>query len=580
MKTRQAISVLKPLIFNGLLFFVPFLLWSFSPPKTPDSTINNVLTLSSFPHFQDENELFEKKLKALFLNNLEENLVLSSIHHSRFATHYRYFQTFKGKIIIQSGITVHQFHDNSVIIQSYLFPTTNYILRDGNLPLLFPINGDLIPCEKIIRSLETDKKYVLNNAEGNTLYEFDYYRYFQVDTPVRGNVFMVNPVNSADTVYGGRYVDNNDANNEALQAELLEKVVPGRFRNDTFFLETDFIQFKEVTPPFIDTTHYSLSDSFFYNRSENGFESFNAYYHVHTLQNYVKSLHYDSLIALIAIDAHAMFGTDNSRFDPEDFTLEFGTGGVDDAEDGEVIAHEFAHSLSSKGSPSLFGDGIERISMEEGNCDYFAKSYSRSITTDVNAHKVFSWDGHNPFYPKAPVVNRGGIYPSALVFQANEDRSFWSSALMCAWDKMDREKMDELVLEHFYFQFSQATMPDMAEAILLIDSAIFSKQHHKFLVPCFHERKLTNRSVSVKSFGKIQENIFLNSYSFAEGTGNLTIKKEGNLEISIFSMDGKLMYATEGINLLNISPKLLNSGVYVIFVRNNQEIYTSKIIRF
>jgi len=554
---------------------------AFKPPSEPDRINYQSKTFDSWPDFYSNQTAFEQRLFLELQLQKDETIVLKSIHSSPFATHYRYVQTLHGKEIVQAGVTVHQYKNGSIMLQKYLYNTDEFQYNYTQLPYLLAQNGVLIGVDQITISKEEDKKHQLINEENKVLYEYDYYRYFQADTPVRGNVYMLNPVNSADTVYGGNFVDNNDSNNLALQAELTEKVLMGTFRNDTFFLENPFIKFEEISPPVVDSSHYSLTDSFLYNRSQIGFESFNAYYHVHTIQQYVFNLGFDSLVQPLIIDAYAMFGADNSRFDPNNFSLEFGTGGVDDAEDGEVITHEFTHSLSSMGSPSLMGDGIERISMEEGNCDYFAKSYSRSITPTANIHKVFSWDGHNPFFPNAPVTNLKGSYPSSLTLNINQDRSFWSSALICFWEKIGRGVSDTLILEHFFYQFSQATMPEMAENIIQLDSIIFNKAHFHHIIPCFKERNLTNRTVSTPrvaeniSFGKI-----LNSYDFAQGLSDLVIVVEGDFDLELISMDGKSILNKNAQNETQINPIDIPSGIYVILIRKGQQFTTHKIIKF
>ena len=55
--------------------------------------------------------------------------------------------------------------------------------------------------------------------------------------------------------------------------------------------------------------------------------------------------------------------------------LLFGEGGVDDAEDADVIIHEYAHAISYAASPET-NSGTERRGLDEGLGDYFAAIYS------------------------------------------------------------------------------------------------------------------------------------------------------------------------------------------------------------
>ena len=66
--------------------------------------------------------------------------------------------------------------------------------------------------------------------------------------------------------------------------------------------------------------------------------------------------------------------TVNSWYDPTSRSLSFGTGGVDDAEDGETILHELGHALQDAICPD-FGQSNEAAAMGEGFGDYFAASF-------------------------------------------------------------------------------------------------------------------------------------------------------------------------------------------------------------
>ena len=53
----------------------------------------------------------------------------------------------------------------------------------------------------------------------------------------------------------------------------------------------------------------------------------------------------------------------------------FGTGDIDEAEDGETILHEFGHALQDAIWPD-FGQSQEAAAMGEGFGDYFAASFT------------------------------------------------------------------------------------------------------------------------------------------------------------------------------------------------------------
>jgi len=64
------------------------------------------------------------------------------------------------------------------------------------------------------------------------------------------------------------------------------------------------------------------------------------------------------------------WGVDNSySWDKKDL-LRFGKGGVDDAEDAEVILHEYGHAMmDSQMIPFGFGTSVEALSIGEGFAD-------------------------------------------------------------------------------------------------------------------------------------------------------------------------------------------------------------------
>ncbi len=77
--------------------------------------------------------------------------------------------------------------------------------------------------------------------------------------------------------------------------------------------------------------------------------------------------------------------------------LHFGEGGVDDAEDADVVIHELGHGIHDW----VTGGGLsQKQGLSEGVGDYYAVSYSRAYAgqwepSDPQYHWVFSWDGHN-----------------------------------------------------------------------------------------------------------------------------------------------------------------------------------------
>src|SRR5262249_21160177 len=91
---------------------------------------------------------------------------------------------------------------------------------------------------------------------------------------------------------------------------------------------------------------YSRTNSFQYNRSQDEFEQVMAYYWITTAQRHLQELGFGTTLRPVNMRAQAVrinqYGVDNSfESDHPKNELRFGKGGVDDAEDADVILHEY-----------------------------------------------------------------------------------------------------------------------------------------------------------------------------------------------------------------------------------------------
>ena len=170
------------------------------------------------------------------------------------------------------------------------------------------------------------------------------------------------------------------------------------FDGGMYKLENQFVVISEFSAPNVPPVASSSPD-FDFTRAQTGFEDVNTLYHITEFSKYVQSVGFDSLVREpVYADAHALNGNDQSMFSPgfNGLQLFFGEGGVNDAEDADVIVHEFGHSLSFSASPGS-NSGDERQLVDEGIGDYVATSYSRAIDTFRWAD-MFTWDGHNEYW--------------------------------------------------------------------------------------------------------------------------------------------------------------------------------------
>ena len=128
-------------------------------------------------------------------------------------------------------------------------------------------------------------------------------------------------------------------------------------------------------------------------RAADEFEAVMSYYHIDRTRAYVDSLALTKPLRAQpqVVEANSL-PDDNSFFSPGTRKITFGTGGVDDAEDADVIVHEYGHSLQDQAA-HFFGEKLEGASMGEGFGDYMAAVMSFQTTGGSPFDPcMFEWD--------------------------------------------------------------------------------------------------------------------------------------------------------------------------------------------
>ncbi len=316
----------------------------------------------------------------------------------------------------------------------------------------------------------------------------------------KGNVFIPDPLTSADSVYGSvGFVDNNDSDSPQLTAQLKLVTLKQISSNGSVYsLTGPFVNITDWDPPNIPPVTATNSDSFQFTRSQTGFEDVNVYFNVDSSQRRVQELGFTNVRnESVEADPHGVDGQDNSYYDPNLNALTFGQGGVDDAEDADVIWHEYHHCLQFGIIPG-FGDttgGNEEAMIAEGGADYWAGSYSRYINPTFSRNFVFTWDAG--FNGNVGVIWAGRPLNNPANYPANGVRGqevhiageLWSSVLMLIWDDLGREVTDKLVLEGYFYIGTFATMRDLAEGILQADQDLYGGIHLQQIAARFMQRK-------------------------------------------------------------------------------------------
>lgn len=213
----------------------------------------------------------------------------------------------------------------------------------------------------------------------------------------QGRVFDVNPVAQLNAP---SLQDGNDAAGAVPEAaystvELPELAPSGMLSGPNVRIVDDELP---------STAHADAAASLMFDRSQPQFEEVNAYFQIDRAQRYLQSLGYVGSRGVVAyplpVDAHAANGTDNSYYLPSSISgrgeLYFGDGGTDDAEDPDIMLHEFGHAIQDWIAPGAFGgesSGQPRA-LGEGFGDYwsFSSTYEKTIASGRDAFCIADWD--------------------------------------------------------------------------------------------------------------------------------------------------------------------------------------------
>ncbi len=321
-----------------------------------------------------------------------------------------------------------------------------------------------------------------------------------------GLVFDPDPLSSAGVTYAPPYVDADDADIPELNAErrsvILRDISQGS--DGLYRLEGPFVVIDDGTRgnPYAPPAE-SSPDAFQYTRGDAFFEAVNAYYHVDKSQRYVQSLDVGFAIKNepVLVNPHG-FDTDDSQYQAGGNIILLGTGGIDDAEDADVIWHEYAHALLDFSAPGIINTG-DGSALHEGWGDYWAASYSRFLSEEdptVSPHDwshVFNWDGNTNCWKGRP-LDHPGHYPDQVAYPTSGCASFggsiyeagmlWATTLMDIYPHIGRSVLDRLNLASHAYIGSGVTFPDAAHAIIQADEDLYSGAHANVLIDQFASR--------------------------------------------------------------------------------------------
>jgi zinc metalloprotease ZmpB len=548
------------------------------------------------------------------LQNLQTEGIGLLLAHSRVsprALHFQFDQTFHGRRVFRGTVRVNMRPDGRVLSifdhtiaipegTETQFPphdafhaglTVHYDhalngrLERYELEETFFWDGETVRPAIRLEVLErTDRFYeMVLNADVKVIYQNDLITYFAPapqDSLVTLWVFNPDPLTTAGQGYGIPYADQNDQDIPELNAERIPVQAIVTYDNGTFHLRNSAMEIRDFSNP-LTTETTSANNVFNFTRSEVGFEDCNTLYHITRFRDHIHQLGFTGLMDYaIHADAHALNGSDNSQFNPgmNPPSLAFGNGGVDDAEDADVIVHEYGHAIMHSAAPNS-NVGTQRRAMDEAIGDYFAASYSRHLNP-FRWEDVFTWDGHNEFWAGRSAVS-DKHYPEDLVNNIYSDAPIWSATLMQIWGDIGRNATDAIMLQAAY-SFSQGmTMPQAAIAFLQADTLLFDGAHFTPIRQRMYDRGLIPWNVSIAEVNRSANPYrLLSSSDFAEDRGPVTVTGPSSFTITLTDALGRTVLQDKtSSDRFTLSPDGLASGFYLLNVQHATGVHSFKLVR-
>jgi hypothetical protein len=346
---------------------------------------------------------------------------------------------------------------------------------------VLPVEGSPLACWQVLIPADEplgDWEVIVNAENGSIMQVDDQLRYLNGS----GLVFDPDPI----TATGDTTLRDNQDDADAIPNEAYSEI-------DLYDISQDEDDLYILSGPHVDTEptedRIRLDEAeFIFNREDDQFEEVMAYFHIDRQARYIISLGFDDLppspqhINTNGIDE------DFSFFSPQTEIITTGSGGVDDAEDADVLIHEYGHALIERIIADWRGGDSRMLS--EGLCDYLAGDWSLYTAPDFQPYLVFNWDGHNNFW-EGRVLDSDYRYPEVNDLEQHDAGQLWSSLLTeirLASD--ERDLWNTVVIDHIYSLGDSVTVPIAAEALLESDQSVAEGQFRQLIVNACESREI------------------------------------------------------------------------------------------
>jgi Zn-dependent metalloprotease len=323
-----------------------------------------------------------------------------------------------------------------------------------------------------VKKPEAAWKYYLDAGTGAVLKKIDLLK----KVSGYGNVFDPNPVAVLDDT--GLEEDSHIPDTAYVEVKLLDLKKSG-------FLDGPYV----TTSATINRVKRK-SLKFHFKRKHRAFKEVMVYFHIDRLQRYLQELGFTNVVNFpIKVNIDGQKG-DNSFYNPSSRSLSFGTGGVDDAEDAEIIVHEYGHAIQDHIVPGFGPDGESRA-MGEGFGDYLAASFFANQKPNRLKATFGNWDGvvlNGSDPPCWRRLDSNKKYPKDMNGEEHNDGEIWSACLWQLRTAIGGKQTDKLIIAHHFLLTPKAKFEAAANALLTTDKKLNKGKNEKIIRDIFIRR--------------------------------------------------------------------------------------------
>ena len=231
-------------------------------------------------------------------------------------------------------------------------------------------------------------------------------------------------------------------------------------------------------------------------RTAKGFGEVMAYSHIDAVYRYIESLGFRNLRSA-PVQVNARSGETSSRYLPIQDLILLGGDNVPDAEDGEIIVHEFAHALHSSICPPLGTDNVS-VNIAEGFADYLAGSFFAEFKSEAMRPLIGAWDTYNhttvtnpPYLRRLDRTTTFSDVKDSLLGRSDNVTEFWGSTLFDIYKAFGRERADILIIGSLFVlkkDSNKVSFLSVSKAIVKANQLGYDDSDRAKLIQIFKDR--------------------------------------------------------------------------------------------